>query len=84
MVRTVHEAGRHARFERRELDGRSHSAWVLDAVVEGADDDSTLEMSLYYGGTFGGSLVEKLLTDEVEASRPRLAARVGSDRHDPA
>ena len=33
MVRTAHEAPGHIRFERRELDGRSHSAWVLDAEV---------------------------------------------------
>jgi hypothetical protein len=84
MVRTVHDPGRHARFERRELDGRDHSAWVLDAVVEGSGHESTLVMSLHYGGSFGGSLIEKLLTDEIEASRPRLVERVGERGHDPA
>jgi hypothetical protein len=80
MVRTVHEPVRHARFERRELDGRDHSPWVLDAVVEGSGHESTLEMSLHYGGSFGGGLVEKLLADEIAASRPRLVARVTAGR----
>jgi len=80
MVRTVHEPHRHVRFERREVDGREHSPWVLDARVhpdpDGDDGSSLLEMSLHYGGSFGGGLVEKLLADEIDASRPRLAARV--------
>ena len=77
MVRTVHEPGRRVRFERRELDGRDHSPWILEAVVraDGADA-SALEMSLHYGGSFGGSMLEKLLNDEIETSRPRLAERV--------
>jgi hypothetical protein len=77
MVRTVHRPGRHVRFERQELDGRQHSPWVLDAEVHAVgSDESTLEMRLHYGGSFGGTLIEKLLTDEIEASRPRLAALV--------
>jgi hypothetical protein len=65
------------RFEREELDGRHHSPWVLEAEVrEIGPHESTLEMSLHYGGSFGGSLIEKLLHDEIEASRARLAALV--------
>jgi hypothetical protein len=77
MVRTVHEPGRRVRFERRELDGREHSAWVLEASVHAdGDEASTLEMALHYGGSFGGSMLEKLLNDEIEVSRSRLAERV--------
>jgi hypothetical protein len=98
MVRTAHEAPGHIRFERRELDGRSHSAWVLDAEVAPVDptDDSTahpaaepdvasaqdadggsrLTMRLHYGGSFGGSLLERMLRDEIEQSRPKLLDRV--------
>jgi hypothetical protein len=80
MVRTVYEPLERVRFERQELDGRNHSAWVLEARVhpDPADghESSLLEMSLHYGGTFGGGLVENLLTDEIEASRPRLVSRV--------
>jgi Polyketide cyclase / dehydrase and lipid transport len=82
MVRTVHEPGRRVRFERREVDGREHSAWVLDARVEPAgSDESSLEMSLHYGGSFGGAILERLLADEIEASRPRLADRVRGRTH---
>jgi hypothetical protein len=83
MVRTVHEPGHRVRFERREVDGREHSPWVLEAVVRPAgENESTLQMSLHYGGSFGGSLLEKLLMDEIEASRPRLAERVAAVPHD--
>lgn len=76
MVRTAHESPRHVRFERRELDGRSHSPWVLDAEVEATDDGSRLTMRLHYGGSFGGSLLERMLRDEIERSRPALLERV--------
>jgi hypothetical protein len=75
MVRTVHDEPGRLRFERRELDGRNHSAWVLDAViVADADDTATLTMGLHYGGSFGGSLLERMLRQEVEQSKPRLLA----------
>ncbi|MDH5291812.1 MAG: hypothetical protein OEY41_17595, partial [Acidimicrobiia bacterium] len=44
MVRTVADEGRQARFERAEIDGRSHSAWVLEATIAprpaGNDNDN--------------------------------------------
>jgi hypothetical protein len=78
MVRTAHDAPTHVRFERRELDGRSHSAWVLDAQVDPTDDGSRLTMRLHYGGSFGGSLLERMLGDEIEQSRPKLLDRVSA------
>jgi hypothetical protein len=80
MVRTVHDAPRHARFERVEHDGRQHSAWVLDATVEGAGDESTLTMRLHYGGRLWVPALDRLLADEIERSRPRLLARLGDAR----
>lgn len=81
MERTVHEPDRRVRFERRELDGREHSPWVLEALVTSHDPAaSELEMHLHYGGTFGGALVESLLRDEIEASRPRLGALVAGSQ----
>ena len=74
MVRTVHEPGRHARFERVELDGRQHSAWVLDADVAPQPDGSRLTMRLHYGGRLWVPVLERLLSDEIERSRPRLLA----------
>jgi len=76
MVRTVHELDEHARFERREHDGRQHSAWVLDATVEPNADGSTLTMRLHYGGRLWVPALDRLLTEEIERSRPRLLARL--------
>ena len=62
----------HARFERRELDGRDHSSWVLDAEVAADGDGSRLTMQLHYGGGLWVPVLERLLRDEIERSRPRL------------
>ncbi|MCD9622818.1 hypothetical protein [Rhabdothermincola salaria] len=73
MVRTVDEAD-HLRFERRETDGREHSPWVLDATIVPLEGGaaSRLVMNLHYGGSFGGNLLERLLGDEIERSKPCL------------
>lgn len=76
MVRTACEPHRHARFERAEHDGREHSAWVLDAEVDGDDDGSRLTMRLHYGGRLWMPALDRLLADEIERSRPRLLARL--------
>ena len=74
MVRTLHEPSTAVRFERDEHDGRSHSPWVLDAAVEPRDGGSRLTMHLHYGGGLLGPVVERLLREEIERSRPRLLA----------
>src|SRR5688572_25692245 len=76
MVRTVHDAPVHARFERVEHDGRQHSAWVLDATVEDGGAESTLTMRLHYGGRLWVPALDRLLADEIERSRPRLLDRL--------
>jgi hypothetical protein len=76
MVRTAREADRLAVFERAEEDGRNHAEWVLRAAVEPRDGGSRLEMDLHYGGSFWGPVVERLLRDEIDASRARLLALV--------
>lgn len=73
MVRTRHEAPRSVRFERQELDGREHSAWILEATVEPTLGGSRLTMHLHYDGGFGTSVLDHLLREEIERSRPRLA-----------
>jgi hypothetical protein len=74
MVRTASEAGRHARFERVEHDGREHSAWVLDAVIDETADGSRLTMGLHYGGRLWMPVLDRVLAEEIERSRPRLLA----------
>ena len=72
MVRVAHDPPTSVRFERREQDGRSHSPWVLEATVDAVDDGSRLTMHLHYGGGLFGPVLDRLLGDEIERSRPRL------------
>jgi len=74
MVRTEHDVPHRATFERREHDGRQHSPWVLRAEVAERGDEARLVMHLHYGGGLFGPVLEKLLRDEIDRSRPRLAA----------
>jgi len=64
------------RFARRELDGRDHSPWLLEGDIVPTALGAALEMRLHYGGSFAGGVLERILSDEIERSRPRLAARV--------
>jgi hypothetical protein len=72
MVRTRHEIPTTVVFERAELDGHEHAAWVLRAEVLPTDRGSHLVMRLHYGGRLWEPLVERLLRDEIEASKQRL------------
>jgi hypothetical protein len=84
MVRTAYDEGRSVRFERMEHDGRDHSPWVLQAEitpqepVDGDEASTLLTMSMHYGGALGGAVLEKLLSDEIEKSRPRLLERIAA------
>ncbi len=66
------------RFERRELDGKSHSDWVLSAELAPGTGGSApeLRMQLHYGGNLWVPMLDRLLADEIERSRPRLVAYV--------
>lgn len=76
MVRTVNDEPGQARFERVEHDGREHSPWVLDAEVAATAAGSRLTMRLHYGGRLWMPALDRLLSDEIERSRPRLLARL--------
>ncbi|HVX16988.1 MAG TPA: SRPBCC family protein [Acidimicrobiales bacterium] len=72
MVRSRREEERLVVFERQELDGRQHSAWVLQAELADDGDRRRLDMHLHYGGGLFGAVLERLLADEVRRSRDRL------------
>lgn len=74
MVRAEFDPGSRVTFRREELDGRNHSPWVLTAEVSEFAGGSRLTMSLHYGGALFGPVLERLLGDEIERSRPRLLA----------
>ena len=79
MVRTACEAPHRATFERAELDGRDHSAWRLAAEVRATGGGSALAMTLRYDGRLWGPVLERVLGDEIERARPRLAALATAD-----
>lgn len=71
MVRTVDEVD-HVRFERRELDGRDHAQWILDARIREEDSGTLLTMTLRYDGMRWVPLLDRVLAEEIERARPRL------------
>lgn len=81
MVRVIDTIDR-VRFERAELDGRDHSAWVLEATIEPSVDGSHLTMRLHYGGSLWVPLLDRVLREEIERSRPRLVAEARSRADD--
>ncbi len=78
MVRSVHTPHRRVEFSRAEVDGRAHSPWTLTAEVVPESAGSRLDMSLHYGGGLWVPLLDRILRDEIERSKPRLANRLGS------
>ena len=73
MVRTVNIAGSRVVFERKELDGRSHSSWVLTADISPKGEGSNVAVHLHYGGTlFTGGVLERLLADQITRGQQRL------------
>jgi hypothetical protein len=81
MVRTRADEPHLAVFERRELDGRAHSDWIMRARVDGeGDGSSTLTMELHYGGAMWMPLLDRLLAEEIERSRGRLLTLLGAAR----
>ena len=79
MVRTVSTPGELAVFERRELDDRSHSDWILRARIGAGATAGTsrLTMELHYGGSMWVPMLDRLLADEIERSRARLLLLLG-------
>ena len=76
MVRTGFRSPNSVRFERREVDGRDHGSWVLDAEVHDTHGGCRLTVSLDYGGRLWSGVVEKALNDEIERSKERLRGLV--------
>lgn len=76
MVRAEARPPRLVRFERREADGRHHSAWVLTAEVEADEHGVQLTMGLHYGGAARIPGVDRLLADEVRRAAKKLETRL--------
>lgn len=85
MVRTGADEHRTLRFERRELDGRRHSPWVLDVAIAPGDGGaptheqataSTVVVDLGYDGGLWDPLLDRILGSNVDTAVPRLQALV--------
>lgn len=76
MVRTVHQPDARVRFERREVDGRHHAAWTLEAQITPTETGCHLDMFLGYAGGLWGAVMERLLQDEIDRAKVRLLALV--------
>lgn len=75
MVRSEFVGGERVVLERKELDHRRHAGWRLRSRVEPTAAGSTLTMQLEYDGAFWGPVLDRVLRDEIERSRPRLVAQ---------
>ena len=78
MVRTVHLPNTTVRFERSEIDGRSHAPWTLQADLAESEAGSTrLTMTLTYGGSlWTGAVLQRVLDDEVTRGSESLVRQV--------
>ena len=73
MMRTNDDANASVVFERSEIDGRNHSEWKLTVFFAGGGNDAEVSVEMFYGGSmFGGGILERMLADQIERSRPRL------------
>lgn len=87
FVRVVDEAGtngegvRNIRFERAELDGREHAAWVMETHVrpDGADS-CTVDLELSYSGGLWMPALGNTLGGAIERATTRLPDYVSSLR----
>ncbi len=71
MVRSdAEETG--ATFERREVDGRDHSPWVLGAHAE-PGDPTTVTMRLAYGGGLWSDVLDGVLESQITKAVEGLA-----------
>ena len=96
MIRTVLDEPTRARFERKEIDGRSHASWVLDATVEPgpSPESAVLTMDLHYDGRLWSSVLDGVLAAQVDAAVQKLETMItrptpgrsgslGNDEHGP-
>lgn len=78
MVRTRAVEPHSLRFERAEVDGRTHSVWALDAIVEGTQP-CEVTVDLRYEGSLWTTPLEAVLGSQATDAVPRLQALVATD-----
>jgi hypothetical protein len=78
MVRSRNEVPHHVRFERAEVDGRNHSAWTLDAIIEPTVIGSRVTMHLVYDGNLWSGVLDRVLGSMIDDAIPDLKRLVES------
>ncbi len=70
MVRVVNDSPSLVRFERRELDDRDHSAWIMQATVaDGATpEESVVEVTLNYDGALWNGVLDSVLGGAIDSA----------------
>lgn len=76
MVRTEAD-GQQVRFDRQELDGRTHAPWTLSAAVKATGDaTSSVTIELHYGGSMWTGPLEAVLNRSAADATASLNAYV--------
>ncbi len=75
MVRAWSSEPNLLKFERAEVDGRSHSPWVLRVDING-DRPCLVEVDLRYRGRLWSAPLDRILAGQADSAVPRLAALV--------
>jgi hypothetical protein len=79
MVRETSRRCERVRFVRREVDRASHSPWTLSVDLHSPRSGATnVSVELYYGGRLWVPVLDRVLRDEIERSKPRLVALAGA------
>lgn len=65
-----------ARFERRELDGRDHAAWMMESTVAAEAETSRVTLTLSYEGGLWVPALGGVLSAAIERSSERLVQYV--------
>jgi carbon monoxide dehydrogenase subunit G len=78
MTCLIDQPDTHVRFERSELDGKDHSAWVMDATVSDgvAEGTSLVRIELRYEGGLWSTALDALLGSSIEDAVEGLRRQV--------
>jgi hypothetical protein len=68
------------RFERAERDGRTHAAWVMDALLSPVEDGTQVSLTLHYDGGLWTGALDPVLGAAIERATRRLPEHLASRR----
>ncbi len=82
MVQVLSHPNEHVRYERNEVDGKQHSAWVMEAKISpsspvgpgDAQTGSSVTVELNYSGGLWSGPLDVVLGSQVDVARDRLRA----------